>query len=208
MTYTAEHLFKLAVAFELIGCGLPAQTATTLVEELWNTICGAFGLTWLNGMVAYRQRPIFLRFIIRSLADIQYPDRAGSTEAGSAVVEDMDHLKYVMEFDIERSSFCSPVIPAHLMFKSLLDTAARVAGKANADKDAEFEAWIPKGKVESYWFKEQYPDVRNVEMRAYMCDMFGHDRAFDSPEEVEKTRKFSNRLQSAKDLWWRGGNQS
>lgn len=43
MSYTAVHLLQLAVAFELIGTGLPAKTATDLVINYWERFESAFG---------------------------------------------------------------------------------------------------------------------------------------------------------------------
>ncbi|WP_298465655.1 hypothetical protein [uncultured Erythrobacter sp.] len=43
MTYTAEHLLQLAVAFEIIGTGLAAKAATDLVAEYWERFQAAFG---------------------------------------------------------------------------------------------------------------------------------------------------------------------
>lgn len=42
MTYTAEHLLQLAVAFEMIGAGLAAKAATDLVSEYWDRFKTAF----------------------------------------------------------------------------------------------------------------------------------------------------------------------
>ena len=43
MTYSAEHLLQLAVAFEVIGTGLAAKAATDLVNQFWNRFQAAFG---------------------------------------------------------------------------------------------------------------------------------------------------------------------
>lgn len=43
MTYSAEHLLQLAVAFEVIGTGLAAKAATDLVSEFWERFQAAFG---------------------------------------------------------------------------------------------------------------------------------------------------------------------
>lgn len=43
MTYTAEHLLQLAVAFEIIGTGLAAKAATDLVTSYWERFQAAFG---------------------------------------------------------------------------------------------------------------------------------------------------------------------
>jgi len=43
MTYSAEHLLQLAVAFEVIGTGLAAKAATDLVSEYWERFQAAFG---------------------------------------------------------------------------------------------------------------------------------------------------------------------
>lgn len=43
MTYTAEHLLQLAVAFEVIGSGLAAKAATDLVTTYWERFQAAFG---------------------------------------------------------------------------------------------------------------------------------------------------------------------
>ena len=43
MSYTAEHLLQLAVAFEVIGAGLAAKAATDLVTRYWDRFQAAFG---------------------------------------------------------------------------------------------------------------------------------------------------------------------
>ena len=43
MTYSAEHLLQLAVAFEVIGTGLAAKAATDLVNQFWDRFQAAFG---------------------------------------------------------------------------------------------------------------------------------------------------------------------
>jgi hypothetical protein len=43
MTYTAEHLLQLAVAFEVMGTGVAAKAATELVSEYWDRFRAAFG---------------------------------------------------------------------------------------------------------------------------------------------------------------------
>jgi len=43
MTYNAEHLLQLAVAFEVIGTGLAAKAATDLVSGYWERFQAAFG---------------------------------------------------------------------------------------------------------------------------------------------------------------------
>lgn len=43
MTYTAEHLLQLAVAFEVMGTGVAAKAATELVSEYWDRFQAAFG---------------------------------------------------------------------------------------------------------------------------------------------------------------------
>ena len=43
MTYTASHLLQLAAAFEIMGAGLAAKTATNLVNEFWDRFEAAFG---------------------------------------------------------------------------------------------------------------------------------------------------------------------
>ena len=42
MTYSAEHLLQLAVAFEVIGAGLAAKSATELVSGHWKAFQMAF----------------------------------------------------------------------------------------------------------------------------------------------------------------------
>lgn len=43
MTYTAEHLLQLAVAFEVLGTGLAAKAATDLVSSHWPKFQAAIG---------------------------------------------------------------------------------------------------------------------------------------------------------------------
>nr|WP_137678356.1 hypothetical protein [Parerythrobacter lutipelagi] len=43
MSYSAEHLLQLAVAFEVIGTGLAAKAATDLVSKNWDRFAAAFG---------------------------------------------------------------------------------------------------------------------------------------------------------------------
>lgn len=43
MTYSATHVLQLAAAFELIGLGLPAGQATSMVIEHWPKFEAAFG---------------------------------------------------------------------------------------------------------------------------------------------------------------------
>lgn len=66
MTYGATHLLQLAVAFELIGTGMPAKTATETVNAYWPRFKAAFGRAyrWMdNGegnetFVCFGGRPI------------------------------------------------------------------------------------------------------------------------------------------------------
>lgn len=53
MTYTAEHLLQLAVAFEVIGTGLAAKAATDLVTTYWDRFQAAFGRA--HSRLGYRE---------------------------------------------------------------------------------------------------------------------------------------------------------
>jgi len=55
MTYTAEHLLQLAVAFEVIGTGLAAKAATDLVSEHWMKFQTAFARA--HSLIGYGSEP-------------------------------------------------------------------------------------------------------------------------------------------------------
>lgn len=53
MTYSADHLLQLAVAFEIIGTGLAAKAATDLVTKYWVRFQAAFGRA--HSRLGYRE---------------------------------------------------------------------------------------------------------------------------------------------------------
>jgi hypothetical protein len=55
MTYSAEHLLQLAVAFEVVGAGLAAKAATDLVSENWR--CFQIAFARAHSLIGYGSDP-------------------------------------------------------------------------------------------------------------------------------------------------------
>lgn len=113
MSYTLEHLFKLVTAFELIGAGMPAERATSIVTHHWDKFAFGYASAWLNLLYEISQTELlFARLIVRSFGDIQLDPFGELVEEHSSkvIIEDRFSHFYMLRPLSDRRAYCYPVV--------------------------------------------------------------------------------------------------
>jgi len=154
MRYSAEHLFQLVSAFELMDLGLPAATAIAIVNAEWPNFLAAYGLAIRNEFYEHRGStpyfpPIYLRISHKSLAPLQQVD----PEEGPrfvAEVETMSRMLEALEESVEREANSFLLICASHVMRSVL-YSARDAQAEDPFTDPEFDGWYARGSEYAWW---------------------------------------------------------
>ena len=177
MTYTSEHLFMLVTAFELIGSGLTAQLACTIVTDHWSEFSAGFALQ----AIGERRYPgdnedaVFAFLVIRSFYELQF-EKVGEAEHSNVYICDHEGLGPLMQH--------RRLLPNHTKIivstGSILESVLRVAREQSGIKDAtissvDFNGWLPRENPQFLRFASAYPDRSNLEVRRYQHKMFKND---------------------------------
>lgn len=89
MNYGTEHLLQLAVAFELIGTGMPAKTATQTVLQYWPRFEAAFGRVH-RASANKEGGETFVSIVGRPLLDgDKFPDECVTVQDDQTLMEDI-----------------------------------------------------------------------------------------------------------------------
>lgn len=175
MAYTGEHLFKMVTVFELLGMGLTAQFATSIVEEHWHAFKAGYALCQrIKQRHAFNER-IFARLILRTLSDIQFTDYAFRDKRTQVTIEDKEHFSSMILRRRDRTAYVYPVFVLSELYDSIVLRAVKEAGLGAIDRDDEVTSWLPT-KHENYLaFEGIYPDRGAIEIRKQLHSIFGND---------------------------------
>lgn len=193
MLYAGEHLFKLVTAFELISSGLPALTATQLVDRHWTAISASYGLSALQRRWSYTRAafPIYLAIAVDSMFEIRFRKSSWPPPRSTDVrVVDAEYVMNLINGESTKDHPLQTYLAASRLLDSILDIAKNQAGLRADIFDDEFIKWLPKGKSYDVIFSHQYPDRSNLEMRQHMHRMRGNDPESMTPEGAEEARDF------------------
>jgi hypothetical protein len=143
MVYSAEHLFKLVTAFELIGMGLPAQAATQIVEKNWYDIRGGYGLAQRHLISGFGTGPrVYIRIILRSLHEIQNPRFVNQPDTLVSVLDD-EALHHMLHIPARESAYSFLLIRANEITKRVLELAQEQGGVVEGKRCLDLISWLP-----------------------------------------------------------------
>lgn len=155
MSYSAEHLFQLVSAFELINLGLPAFTATSIVENNWREIAAGFGLAIHEEFDDSRSRgahrSIYLRIMQISLSSLM---EEANEEVGAVFVEDLERLRMELEEEPEKPATSYLLLCASDIARNVLYAARRIAKVSDPETDEEFATWHTRLSPYAWWMLE------------------------------------------------------
>lgn len=194
MLYSGEHLFQLVMAFELIGFGLPAMSACSLVERHWEQFSAGYALSALQGRRWGRKEKdphIVAVLWIEALHEIQFNKHAGVIEPSSVDIKDQAAaVGELADYDFDRHN-TRLIISIGKALTQVLEVSRRVAGVEDASVyDAEFHRWLPLGKVPWITFRSRYPDRSNLPMRRHLHQFSGEDPDSLTPDGAEEAQQF------------------
>lgn len=151
MAYSAEHLFQLATAFELIDIGLTAQTATTVTAQNWTGISAAFGYAVRNEFsetafpYEVRLPSVYVRITRHSLTNV-----ADLPEPGHVTIEDLAGLQEALEGDPNRDADSYIVLGVSHIARGILKAALQ----GHVDEphfDSELVQWRERHAGYHWW---------------------------------------------------------
>lgn len=155
MTYSGEHLFKLAAAFHLVQMGQPAMTAANLVDQNWDSFAAGFGLAIRNEFYEWpiskdsANLSIYLRIALNTLAPL-----SGNSEehllTGIVHVEHGEMFREALEDEPEREANSFLVLCASHIMRGLLYACAQ-AKVDEPFQDTEFEDWHERESRYKWW---------------------------------------------------------
>lgn len=193
MLYAGEHLFKLVTAFELIGAGLPALTATQIVDRHWTAISAGYALSALQHRWGYpfEHFHIYLAISVDSMHEIRFHKTAWPPPQSTAVkVVDLDFVARMINGKQTSGHPLQTYLAVSRLLETILDIARNQAGLSVGHHDDEFVAWLPKGKSYDISFLRRYPDQSNIEMRQYLHLLRNDDPNSLTPEGQEEAKNF------------------
>lgn len=195
MEYTGEHLFMLVSAFELISLSLPAQTATTVVTDHWDTFAAGYALAALR----FRELPspseengvqILAVLKLRGMHEIQFSSSRKSLPSELRIQDETVARSELRPYD-HHEDYSRIFISIGLLTKRVLKIAIEQAGVHTSIHDNEFNGWLPKGENRWISFATRYPDRSNIDQRKALHAYFGSDPESLTPEGVEEGRLFA-----------------
>ncbi|AEG50775.1 hypothetical protein Sphch_3160 [Sphingobium chlorophenolicum L-1] len=166
MTYSGEHLFKLATAFELIGLGQPALTASTLVESNWPSIAAGYGIAVRNEFHEWPHDKkssnilIYLRITLNTLSPLLSNSEDGA-ESGHVSVEYRRNLIEYLEDDPEREGNSFLLLCASHIMRGVLHACKDARVKDPFD-DPEFAEWYKRDGSYGWWMFGEGNQLVNV----------------------------------------------
>jgi hypothetical protein len=195
MGYSGEHLFMLVTAFELIGIGLPAQTACHLVTRHWPHFAGGYALAALQARHTTKDKEdqVLALLWIKSMHEIQF-GRPGVSEPSRIEIRDETAARSELRPYKFNRSFSRIVLSLGALLKDVLTCAYERAGALpSGEFDHEFHGWLPKGDDVGFHFETRYPDRSNLKMRVKMHRLHGKDPDSLTPDGAEEAREFLER---------------
>ena len=136
MSYSATHILQLAIAFELIGLGFAAGTATNLVIDHWPKFQAAFGrVNVRDRAVKNEESATFV--CLRSRPPVE-PPKGFRDEA---TVDDRSSIFGDGFFANDNGSASSVVIDARKLFRSINRLAAEVGQEPYPAGSPEYRLW-------------------------------------------------------------------
>lgn len=162
MTYSAVHLFQLASAFELMRLGLPASSATAIVEQNWPDFGAGYAL-------AYKRR--YRNLAWRSQVPTQVYFRVACTSFGAMTgdgsdgiqaevsIEDMERMRAEIEDDPDSPPVGGYfLICASYIVRSVMH-AAVIARVDDPTDDNEILAWLKARAANTWWEMESHDSI-------------------------------------------------
>lgn len=154
MHYSAEHLFKLVTAFELINVGLPALPATTIVERNWQQFSAGYGIAF---RIDYRERAgrprdVYFRVAYEVLSALTTTDDE-DPYVDIVNIENAAMLQDELAYnpDIKGNSFlllCASHIVRSVFF------GCEIARVTDATADQELDTWPDRLPITMSWPNE------------------------------------------------------
>lgn len=158
MVYGAEHLFKLVIAFELIGLGIPADRATTVVTTHWRALAGALALARRNLLNAWWTKFVFVRLVMRSMIEMQFERGDNKSLPTEAIVEDWEAItENLNNLSLNRRAFAYTVICVSDLFNRVV-TGCEDAAIPKPYEDLEIAGWMPSAAEDWLNLKGAYED--------------------------------------------------
>lgn len=185
MSYSSEHLFKLVTAFELIGIGLPAQSATTLVEKHWVQFSAAYALSALRQWHKPSGR-IFCELILQSMSEIQF-SAFGAPALSRAMVRDQKSICAVLA-SAEKRAMARVILKSSDTYERVEQMASSIAGVHISY--LEVAEWRPMDEAHFIRFEGPYPDRSNLEVRRRLNLLNGNDPDAVTADGMEEARAF------------------
>ncbi len=143
MTYSATHLLQLAVAFELVGTGLAAKTATDLAMTHWPKFEAAFGRAYSKAGSG-GNHPTFVRIPARP------PVEPLKGWRDDATVEDEESLLSQWTKSDMRAAVI--LIEASKLLERINRLAEDVAQERYASGSPEYRIWSEQRKKDQELF--------------------------------------------------------
>jgi hypothetical protein len=176
MAYSAEHLFKLGFAFELIGAGLPAMLAARIVEKNWHKFGASVATDMRNRMRFFFSTSMYVRLIIRTLDDLQFDIGASSDVA--VFVEDHAALSEVLRRNSSRVSNSYLVVCVTDFTDRILKRASEVGGVPDALYSREILGWlVPTAGTEWLRLEGDYTKANDAKVLRHLTDIHGPEHA-------------------------------
>lgn len=193
MEYTGEHLLMLVTVFELIGFGLPAQTAANTVSDHWAKFASGYALAALQDRrFRVKERDQVLAILwLQSLHEIQFDPKWTEVNPSSLKICDETAAKRELrpyKFDQHHTRL---FLSVGKLLTRVLQIAKEQAGVADASAfDEEFHAWLPVGDANGIDFANYYPDRSNLALRKRLQQIYGKDPDSLTPQGVEEANQF------------------
>lgn len=190
MTYTAEHMFQLVTAFELLGFGLPAQTACNLVTDHWAEFSAGYSLAALQWR-ALTSNQMFAVVWAQSMHEIQFNPKVPPRPSTVKIYDELEVVEEIQRFS-DAGQATRLVVSLGSLLRRILKIASEQAGVSSAAvMDEEFNAWLPKGANDWIRTRTPYPDRSNTDQRHYLNQIYRNDEDCLTTEGLEEARKFA-----------------
>jgi len=153
MEYSARHLFQLVSAFELINCGLPAATATQIVESDWKPLAAAYGL-FAKAQRTHLPESTYVLIMNCALAELT---GAQSKNKGKVyvTVENLASLENSLKDSDGRTARTFILLCASDITRSVLTACFKTARVEAPAHDAEFDSWLVNYSDENDWMRAE-----------------------------------------------------
>lgn len=153
MEYSARHLFQLISAFELINCGLPAATATQIVESDWKALAAGFGL-FAKVHRTHLPESTYILIMNCALADLAEAHPKYESKV-HVTVESIASLEYSLKDNDRRTARTFILLCASDIARSVLKACFNTARIEDPAHDVEFESWLVNYSDENDWMRAE-----------------------------------------------------